>query len=204
MADLALPAGAIIESAPMQVDVSGIIEHRSALTHHIRRLVRSPGRWRGTTTLALQDAHSRSYDDEDAEIADLAARIHAFVSAFDAGASAAIPLQDIPTLDASVTTAVDSVSSAGAVTLDDEIEVADGDFLKIGTRIYQARAPGLGTGTNTDEIASVEPYGIELRSVDDDAVGPADEIEVETAARIASPHDPDFWGPWVIQWVELP
>ena len=204
---MSLPDGLWVTAFPMQVDLTGIITQRSRFTDEIMRLVVAPGRWQGSISLAVQDEWSRTHDDvNDSARADIAARANAFVSAFASGQTATLPMRGPTIAAAAVAPTVDTITAAGILNLSAEIEIADADFVRIGDRIYQARDPALGTGAMTDAL-TVEPHGIHLRrsTVVGQTVVPADVIQAETVdyRTIASPRDPEFWGPWTFNWREV-
>ena len=199
MADLALPAGARVTDLPMQPDLSGIVDHRSPSTGRRSFLVRGAGRWQGTLALALHDRLDRAAG------VDVAARIHAWISALAPGIlSTSLPLPpDTPTLPEGTAAPVIGLTAAGALQMGGDVRARDGDFFTLAGRLYQVQQGGLDGPTRT---LSVVPYGLAFRraAIIGQPITPAASIDVRsTGGGIASPRNPDFWGPWQIPWEEV-
>ena len=188
MALIDFPAGLQISHFSIGLSHPGLILHANPYTGQRLPLLRGPGLWRGSLTLALAgkptDAQTK--------------RATRFVAQLEGGVNTSdVPLNQPTLATAPSSVTVSSIDSEGGLTLSETliVTVEAGMFLRLGTRTYLVAA------VSAADVLTVEPGGAAAVG---DEVGQAQTIRVRQASPqpILSTRITDYVGPWSFEWIE--
>ena len=185
--EVALPAGVTFESTALGLIWPGQVAHASPFTGETQVLNRAAGIWRGTSRIpvAMDDAARRA--------------VERFLASMDGRANwVELPINrptmataDRPTISSSAS------SAAGLVTVFAGTDPAynPGDYLRVGPRLALV-----------DARTAARRYILRPQAVfaTGGVVSPGLTVRARraSAAEVLSPGSPDFYGPWVFDWIE--